>query len=346
MSVNATAFVDNILYESRVLGQSMIAQMNTALKNANVQMTDNMRQVLSKNEVLDKDLQSFSRTLNKNVEPMYRSLLELKMYENDVLDKSVSSIYSRVSNRKDKKAAQLEKEISRFLATHFPMGNVLEKALEATIKLTEEQILKPEIESAIWQRDRARVLVDVQRGRDDILATFAARGFPLPPGAAAHMMRLAEGDAQTKIAQQSRDIAIKHVDMLVENLRLGAERLVQIQQAGVSMLSDYLKSYLVLVDSDKDIEKMYVERSFELHGLKMQNIEVAMKLENFYADQWLKFMGSKMDAMLKMSNDERQMRSDILETYSQQFRALGDMASSAYNSVHASASVSAVGETN
>lgn len=345
MAVNATGFVDNILVRSQELGKSLIVQMNAALKNADAQMNDNMRQVLWKNRTLDNDLASFAHTLNKNVEPMYISLLELKGYEAAVLDESVSGIYGRVSDRKDKKAAQLEEEISLFLAKHFPMGNVLEKALATTIKLTEEQILKPEIENAIWQRDRARVLVDVRRGRDDILATFAARGFPLPPGAAAHMMRLTEGDAQTKIAQQSRDIAIKHVDMLLENLRIGAERLVQIQQAGISMLSDYLKSYLVLVDSDKDIEKMYVERSFELHRLKMQNIEVAMKLEGFYADQWLKFMGSKMDAMLRMSNDETQMRSDILETYSQQFRALGDMASSAYNAVHASASVSAVGET-
>ena len=76
------------------------------------------------------------------------------------------------------------------------------------------------VEDQIWQRDRSRVLADVNRTRDEVMSTFAARGFPLPPGAAAHAVRLAQADANDKIAMQSRDVAIKHVDILIENSRV------------------------------------------------------------------------------------------------------------------------------
>ena len=53
------------------------------------------------------------------------------------------------------------------------------------------------------------MLSDVNRARDDVLATFSARD-SLHSGAAA-LPRFCQTDTNGKIAQQSRDVAINHV---------------------------------------------------------------------------------------------------------------------------------------
>ena len=177
------------------------------------------------------------------------------------------------------------------------------------------------------------------------MATFAARGFPLPPGAAAHAIRLFDAELHGKIAVQSRDVAIKQAELLLDNARIGVEKLVQIQQTGVALIGDYLKSYLMVTNSEQEIEKLILEKTVQLWGLQKEIFDAERGVEEYYADQILKFTGTKIDTALKMTDLGQRARQDVANTLQQQMRALGDMSSAAYNSVHASASVSAVGET-
>ena len=96
------------------------------------------------------------------------------------------------------------------------------------------------VENQIWQRDRARVLSDVNRARDDVLATFSARGF-CSSGAAAHAIRLAQTDANDKIAQQSRDVAINHVGVLIDNIKFAVQSALDYRMKSIQAAAEYIK---------------------------------------------------------------------------------------------------------
>ena len=146
----------------------------------------------------------------------------------------------------DQIIADLSDKFAGFFSEYFP--NECDYLREAQAKLCEMlgggSGIPAHVENQIWQRDRSRVLEDVNRARDDVLSTFAARGFPLPPGAAAHTVRLAEAEANNKIAQQSRDVAIKHVEILIENIKFAVQNALDYRIKGIQAAVDYIKVHL------------------------------------------------------------------------------------------------------
>lgn len=345
MAVNASAFVDNVISEARLLGEALTEDMNKLADQTEKQLFDMLKQIEDRNKAFETDLDNFSRVLNANMRPVWDNLFALERWEAYHITEGVESLRENTIAKREDKAKILAAEIARFTEEHFPIKGAALKAYSTAVEMIEGKILVPAVENAIWQRDRDRLLIDGRRSRGDFLATFAARGFPLPPGVATHALYLFDADMNSKIAQQSRDVAIKQAETLMENFKSGVDKLVQIQQAGVSMVGDYLKSYLLLVNSEQDLEKFWVDKAFQVWELKKQIIDTRIGVEETYNEQWLKFQASKTDVAVRMSDLEQRGRQDVAQTFQRQMEALGNMASSAYNAIHASASVSAVGET-
>ena len=345
MAINASAFVDNILAEAREMGEALKDEMNLVAETVENQLYQMLVDISKKEALLGRDIDTFNKTLNDNLKPIRTKLNRLSQWKANNLDLGVDLLRASVAQGKVDKQDEISKAIATFSATYLPVGNAAVKAYDAALTLAEGRILAPAMESAIWQRDRERLLADAQRSRGDFMATFAARGFPLPPGAAAHAIRLFDAELHGKIAVQSRDVAIKQAELLLDNARIGVEKLVQIQQTGVALIGDYLKSYLMVTNSEQEIEKLILEKTVQLWGLQKEIFDAERGVEEYYADQILKFTGTKIDTALKMADLGQRSRQDVANTLQQQMRALGDMSSAAYNSVHASAGVSAVGET-
>lgn len=95
-----------------------------------------------------------------------------------------SSTYSQIIN-------DLTGKFAGFFVEYFPNEcDYLEKAQTQLCDILSGGTGIPaHVENQIWQRDRSRVLEDVARARDDVLATFASRGFPLPPGSSGRSER-------------------------------------------------------------------------------------------------------------------------------------------------------------
>lgn len=240
----------------------------------------------------------------------------------------------------------LSGKFAGFFAEYFP--NECDYLQEAQAKLCEMldggSGIPAHVENQIWQRDRSRVLEDVSRARDDVLATFAARGFPLPPGAAAHTMRLAEVDANNKIAQQSRDVAIKHVDILIENIKFAVQQALDYRIKGIAAAGDYIK---VLALGPEIAMKLATSAA----GAQAQLISAASQYyRNRIAVEELKLDAAKFNAAARNEagmNDVREFSNRLrarVETLSAAARAAGDQAAAALNAVHASAQVAVQGE--
>lgn len=247
----------------------------------------------------------------------------------------------------DQIITDLSDKFANFFSEYFP--NECDYLQEAQAKLCEMldggSGIPAHVENQIWQRDRSRVLEDVSRARDDVLATFASRGFPLPPGAAAHTMRLAEAEANNKIAQQSRDVAIKHVEILIENIKFAVQQALDYRVKGIQAAGDYIK---VLALGPEIAMKLATSAA----GAQAQLISAASQYyRNRIAVEELKLDAAKFNADARNEagmNDVREFSQRLkarTDTLSAAARAAGDQAAAALNAVHASAQVAVQGET-
>lgn len=243
--------------------------------------------------------------------------------------------------------ADLSGKFAGFFAEYFP--NECDYLQEAQTKLCEMLAggtgIPAHVENQIWQRDRSRVLEDVSRARDDVLATFASRGFPLPPGAAAHAMRLAEVDANNKIAQQSRDVAIKHVDILIENIKFAVQQALDYRIKGIAAAGEYIKVLALGPEIAMKLATSAAGAQAQLISAASQYYRNRIAVEELKLDV-LKFNAST-SAELSMNNvrefsNRLKARTDTLAAAA---RAAGDQAAAALNAVHASAQVAVQGET-
>lgn len=134
--------------------------------------------------------------------------------------------------------------LTGFYTSYFPLGN----ELAAARAWVENAItnggtgLNANIEAQIWERDRSRVLREAARATDEIMASFAARGYPLPPGALIDQVSRIDQDARDKTAQASRDVAIKQAEIELENIRFAIGKAIDMRTAAIQAAGDYIRT--------------------------------------------------------------------------------------------------------
>ena len=125
-----------------------------------------------------------------------------------------------------------------YLVNRFASGDAAATAL-INMLTSGGTSLPPAVEDQVWERERARILKEVTRANRQTVDSMAARGFPLPPGAMNMSLLMTEADAQEKISQSSREVAIKQIDVLIENIRTAAGiAATDASAAGRSLLDD------------------------------------------------------------------------------------------------------------
>lgn len=96
------------------------------------------------------------------------------------------------------------------------------------------------IEAQIWARDRDRIQQEYAATERDTIGTFAARGFPMPPGAAMAVVQRARADAAAKTSAASRDLAIKQMDLEIENVRFAVDKAIGLYSAATDAARGYM----------------------------------------------------------------------------------------------------------
>lgn len=248
----------------------------------------------------------------------------------------------------EKTINKLARLFSEYLSRYFPNDCAYLK--HAQLKLCEMLTqggtgINPVVEDQIWQRDRARVLNEVNRAGREVLATFAARGFPVPPGAALHQMNMIQQDAQNKIAQASRDVAIKQVEIEVENVRFAVDKAISLYQVAISAALDYIKALAIgpqlaaqVVPSVTDSQSRLIGAASDYYRAQLQALEIVQR--HTVADAEIDARGNEKAADLEM-----QRIGNRLQAMMEYAKSVATQASAALNALHASAGVSASGGT-
>lgn len=80
------------------------------------------------------------------------------------------------------------------------------------------------VESAIWERSRNRELKEAARIKSEATEAFASRGFSLPSGVLYVQLAMIDQAASDKISTHARDVAIKQIEIQVENIRFAVDK--------------------------------------------------------------------------------------------------------------------------
>ena len=132
-----------------------------------------------------------------------------------------------------------------FMQTYFPDDSAAWRSAQDWIVKSIEQGgtgIRPSVERQIWERDRARVQEENRRSIDEATLAFSARGFPMPPGAMVGAIRATQKQSHDKIAQFSRDVAIKQADMEIENVRFAVENAITMRRSALDAARDYISA--------------------------------------------------------------------------------------------------------
>ena len=247
----------------------------------------------------------------------------------------------------DQIISDLSDKFAGFFADYFPNEcDYLAKARDQLCDiLSGSSGIPAHVEDQIWQRDRSRVLTEVGRAQQEIIAGSAARGFPLPTGAALYAAQSAQIEAQNKVAQQSRDVAIKHVDILIDNIKFAIGAALDYRIKAIQAAGDYIKVLALgpeiamkLATSAAGAQAQLISAASQYYRNRIAVEELKLDVLKFNAD-------ARNDAGM---NDVREFSNRLrarVETLSAAARAMGDQGASALNAIHASAQIAVQGET-
>lgn len=105
--------------------------------------------------------------------------------------------------------------------------------------------LPPGIEEAIWERARRREAREAKRLEQEALTQGAARGFMIPPGAVTYRMLQVQQDSVDRASNINRDEAIKHIDIIIENVRFAVDQGVKVRGQVMSALGDFIRAHFL-----------------------------------------------------------------------------------------------------
>lgn len=141
-----------------------------------------------------------------------------------------------------------EAEAQNFLDTYFPnFAACMQSSVDNWIcdTITNGATgLPTAVENQIWERARAKELMDAARVRSDITAQWASRGWSMPTGMLAEQLLTVDQETSNKISQHARDVAIKQAEIVIDSVKFAIEQGVKVRLGVVAALVDYMRAYM------------------------------------------------------------------------------------------------------
>ena len=136
--------------------------------------------------------------------------------------------------------------IADFFQNYFPLGPY-DEAVEWMRKAIVDggSGLNPGVETQLWERGKARLLEESMEAEASLTESWAARNYPLPPGALVYGLQRIQLDRSRKLAETSRDIAIKSFDTEIENVRFAVKETLDLRSKAMSAMADYIRTLMM-----------------------------------------------------------------------------------------------------
>ena len=235
--------------------------------------------------------------------------------------------------------ALLSDKFTAFRSTYFPSEANTYAAAESWLQAAianPDSALPPTVAAQIITDDKDRILADAARASDTVLAQFAARRFPLPPGAAAAAMLEIQNKAQDEIAATGRKVVMASI----EQMRFAIQQAVALRQSAMDSAIKYISALASgpemasrLVGIGYDAQSKLISAASQFYNSRIAAAETVAKVQQFNVSTGLEAASKNQAAELALIEDR-------LKALLTECQALAQMATSLFNNVHASAGTS------
>jgi hypothetical protein len=160
----------------------------------------------------------------------------------------LSGLFSNAVGNTDTQFRQdFTDRVNDFLNTWFPdFANCLKTTVDGWICSTIAggvTGIPNAIESQIWERSRNQETKEAARLKSEATEALANRGFSLPSGVLYAQLAMIDQAAADKSSTHNRDVAIKQVDIEIQNIRFAVEMGVRMRLGVVQTLIGYLNTF-------------------------------------------------------------------------------------------------------
>lgn len=235
--------------------------------------------------------------------------------------------------------AMLSDKFVSFRNTYFPNDTADYAAVESWIQgavANPNGGLPVAVQQQITADDQARILSDTTRASDAVLQTFAARRFPLPPGAASSAVLQIQQKSQDAMAESSRKITMASVDMM----KFAVEKSVGLRQMAMNDAIEYIKAIASAPEMASRLVGIGYDAQSKLISSVSQFISARTEVQKLISSVGEFNVTTGLEAATKNQASDLTLIEDRLKALLTECQALAQMATSLFNNLHASAGTS------
>lgn len=177
---------------------------------------------------------------------------------------------------------------------------------------------------------KSRAYADAAVQSDAVLATFAARRFPLPPGAAASAVLQINQKAQDAISESSRALMMKYI----ENMRFAVDKTLSMRNEAMGSAVAYINALASgpavasgLVNVGYDAQSKLISAASSYYNARTDASRLVKQAEQFNVDR--KFAKDEKN----VANDFASMQENV-KLLLTEAQALAQIATSLFNNLH------------
>ena len=230
----------------------------------------------------------------------------------------------------------LSDKFTAFRTTYFPDESAAYSAAEDWLQAAFSNPnagLPSAVVTQLVDDDKGRILADATRATDAVMQTFAARRFPLPPGAAAGAVIQIQQKAQEAIAESSRKITT----MSVDQFRFVVQSTLGLRQSAMTAAIQYISALASgpdmasrVVGVGYDAQSKLISAASQFYNARTEAGRLVSDVNKFNAT-------SQQDAAAKNQVANLTIIEDKLKALLSEAQMLAQMATSLFNNVHAGA---------
>lgn len=249
----------------------------------------------------------------------------------------VSTINSELSAEAARLTGLLSSTFSGMLNAYFPRASAslvaAENWLETTI-VNGATGIPASVENQIWDRSRARELLDGARRKDAAVSDLAARGFTLPQGSLVGMNQEIDQDISDKIITHSRDVAIKQVEIQIETIKFAVAQALDYRMKSIAAAIEYWRAYLLPEDIAAKKASVTADLKFKFYNTAVEMYRSDIQLYGLHVQNNRDFMEVGLRGYETDSNTKSSYAKAKADAAMAAAKAAAEQASSALSSLN------------
>ena len=258
-----------------------------------------------------------------------------------ITDIGLDAILRRNAGLTDTLKGVVDQRTQEYFDTIFPLdGNITAAQGWLARVLGGQGALDPVLEERLWERDRARARRDAARATDEVMATWAGRGYALPPGGAVGAVLAVQRTAMEQAAQASNAIAIKTYETEIGLMKDAIDLTIRMRVESISRMAEYIKIAAIEPMLMNEVQQSATDVEAKLVAAANEYFRLEAAYAGYQFDKDKEFIAFGRDFNKLVFETEMQRIDKRVQLALQAAQMASTQAAAALNGIHAQAAIS------